>query len=119
MLSAEMATEVETKYHAHHYRSASDEQLEQWASDPNCIEMAECADTLAKRRARKLAEAQALATRKKELEDNPFDPRTEVSKDTIEVSADAKYIVKHLWIIFVLLPFVLAVAYVIVSALAR
>ena len=35
---------------------------------------------------------------------HPFNPR-------IEVSADAKYITKHLWIIFVLLPFVVGLLY--------
>lgn len=38
--------------------------------------------------------------------DHPFNPRTEVSADAIHI---ASRIVKHLWIIFVLLPFVVGV----------
>jgi len=45
--------------------------------------------------------------------ESPFDPR-------IEISADARHIagkiIKHLWIIFVLLPIVLVIAFEIVSA---
>ena len=66
---------------------ASDEQLEQWASDPECNQRVFCAAFLAKRNEVKM-----------------FKPRT-------EVSADARHIVKHLWIIFVVLPFVLAILY--------
>ena len=40
--------------------------------------------------------------------DNPFDPRSEVSADAKHI---AGRIVKHLWIIFVLLPVVLALLY--------
>jgi hypothetical protein len=45
-----------------------------------------------------------LVQKRQHLEENPFDPRT-------EVSADAQHIVKHLWIIFVLLPFILGLLY--------
>lgn len=38
------------------------------------------------------------------LQPKPFRPRR-------EISADARYIVTHLWIIFVVLPFVLAILY--------
>jgi hypothetical protein len=41
-----------------------------------------------------------------------FDPRS-------EVSADARYIVKHLWIIFVLLPVVLVILFEIFNRLAH
>jgi len=41
---------------------------------------------------------------KQYLSDHPFNPRTEVSADAIHI---ASRIVKHLWIIFVLLPFVI------------
>jgi hypothetical protein len=47
------------------------------------------------------------------LEDNPFDPRTEVSADAMHI---ASRIVKHLWIIFVLLPFVAALLWAILVA---
>ena len=74
--------------------SASDADLERWASDPNCRDSEKCSKALGSRR--------ALRERVKQAKiDNPFDPRT-------EVSADAEYIagriVKHLWILFVLLP---------------
>jgi hypothetical protein len=51
------------------------------------------------------AKQQRRSERRQELQDNPFDPRTEVSADAIHI---ASRIVKHLWIIFVLLPFVAA-----------
>ena len=44
------------------------------------------------------------ALRRQELQENPFNPRT-------KVPADAKKIVKHLWIVFVLLPLVLWILY--------
>lgn len=43
----------------------------------------------------------------------PFDPRTDVSADARHV---AGRIVKHLWIIFVALPFVLAMLFVILKS---
>src|SRR5271154_3953815 len=74
-------------------------QVERWASDPDCNQKLLCAIALAKQEQRALAEA-------------PFRPRT-------EVSADARYIagriVKHLWIIFVALPFVLGILIVILK----
>jgi hypothetical protein len=54
-----------------------------------------------------------LDLRRQELQDNPFDPRTEVSADAIHI---ASRIVKHLWIIFVLLPFIAALLWIIVGA---
>lgn len=42
-------------------------------------------------------------TRLKEPEEQPFDPHTDISADARHI---AGRIVKHLWIIFVLLPFV-------------
>jgi hypothetical protein len=90
----------------------SNEQLEQWAADPNCIEAAECAAFLAKRKEIQAAESAALqarrALKRKELEDNPFDPRTEVSADAKHI---ANKVVTHLWILFVALPVVLAILY--------
>lgn len=46
------------------------------------------------------------------LQKNPFDPRTEVSADARYMAAQ---IIKHLWIIFILLPVVLAVLYAILK----
>jgi hypothetical protein len=90
--------------------SVSDEQLEKWATDPNCDQMESCAKALAERCAKReglRAKLQAArAARREALQDNPFDPRT-------EVSADARYIagriVMHLWILFVLLPIIIGI----------
>jgi len=106
-------------------RRASEKDLETWAHDPNCIEMEECAKVLAERlqeqdkraaerQAARDAERHRLSERRQKLQDNPFDPRTEVSADAIHI---ASRIVKHLWIIFVLLPFVAVVLWAILAAL--
>jgi hypothetical protein len=94
--------------------NAESPALEQWAADPNCVQSELCAAELEKRRKKResLAEANRdrvaaeqirLTKRREDLELSPFDPRT-------EVSADAQYIagriVKHLWILFVLLPII-------------
>jgi uncharacterized membrane protein YvbJ len=55
-----------------------------------------------------------IELRRQELQNNPFDPRTEISADAIHI---ASRIVKHLWIIFVLLPFVAVVLWAILAAL--
>jgi|CZKX01.1.fsa_nt_gi hypothetical protein len=47
-----------------------------------------------------------ISKRRQELQDNPFDPRTEISADARHI---ASRIVTHLWILFVLLPVILAV----------
>jgi hypothetical protein len=54
----------------------------------------------------------AGAAKREGLQDNPFDPRTEVSADARHIAGS---IVKHLWIIFVVLPFVLAILYAILK----
>ena len=81
------------------------EQLQTWANDPNCREAEQVGKFLAQRLEKEQAELQA---RRKAIEENPFNAYS-------DVSADAKYIagkvVKHLWIIFVLLPIVLAILY--------
>jgi hypothetical protein len=103
---------------------AADHDLERWARDPNCIEMEECAKEWAKRleergidapskQAAVEAEQHQRSELRKELEDNPFNPRTEVSADAVHI---ASRIVKHLWIIFVLLPFVAALLWAILIA---
>lgn len=104
------AKQKSTRYHGpiSQLWAASDEDLQKWATDPDCIDQDACGAYLTKRRAeqaRLRAERdEARAKKRAELQDNPFDSRA-------EVSADAKYIagsiVKHLWIIFVLLPVVL------------
>jgi hypothetical protein len=59
------------------------------------------------------AERSRLAKRREKLESYPFDPRTEVSADAVHI---AGRIVKHLWIIFVLLPVVFGLLYVVVTS---
>lgn len=118
-----LTREKSTKYHAddraHDWTlsKASDERLEKWGTDPNCIERDKCATYLANRlakRAQREAEGQrARAAKREELQDNPFDPRTEVSADANHI---AGRIVKNLWIIFVLLPVVLAILFAILTA---
>jgi hypothetical protein len=83
-----------------------DAQLEQWAADPNCIEQAEVAAYLAKRKGVQAAESADRQTqielKRKELHENPFDPRTEVSADARHI---ANKVVTHLWILFVALSY--------------
>ena|ERR1022692_2008935 len=99
-------------------QKASVEELETWAHDPNCIEMEACTKALAARFASRDKYQGTLAakhaTRLKELQDNPFDPRTEISADAIHI---ASRIVKNLWIIFVLLPFIVGLLLVIVGVI--
>jgi hypothetical protein len=94
--------------------NTSDAALERMGADPNCIESEACVQALAERIARRKKEREeqrvSRAARREELQDYPFDPRT-------EVSADAKHIVKHLWILFVLLPIIGFLLFVIVSAI--
>ncbi len=91
---------------------SSTQDLQKWASDPSCIEKDECAAVLAKRIAEE--EAQRLerearnAAKRAQLADDPFDSRTEISADARHV---AGRIVTHLWIIFVIMPFVLGILY--------
>ena len=89
----------------------SEESLEKCASDPNCRNAEECLRMLEKRRPSKgldalrkeLAETERIRRQavRTELQENPFDPRQEVSADAHHV---ANQIVMHLWIIFVVLP---------------
>jgi hypothetical protein len=102
--------------------AASDEQLEKWCNDPNCEESSKAADELAvreKRRAEAGTHTKALnartetlrlerTARRKELEDFPFDPRTEISADAKHI---AGRVVTNLWVIFVLLPIVLGILF--------
>jgi len=91
-----------------------DDRLAKIAADPNCSNSKECLELLAKRQAKRAKRAEEEQIRREnvraELERNPFDPRNEVSADARHI---ARHIVKHLWIIFVALPFVLAVLFVI------
>ena len=107
------STATTQKYHiSTEIEYQSDAQLEQCAADPNCIEQAECAAYLAKRRqqqAGELAKLQAeWALKRKALEENPFDPRNEVSADAKHIAGK---VVLHLWILFVALPIVLGLLF--------
>ena len=94
----------------------STEDLQRWAADPNCIEKEQCAGVLAQRLAKeeaiRLEQEQRFAAKRALLQENPFDSRTEVSADAQHV---ARQVVKHLWIIFVALPFVLGILYAILK----
>jgi len=92
--------------------NADSSSLEQWAADPNCVQSELCAAELEKRRRNKEAIAESnrdrLAAEQERLERQrealklfPFDPRTEISADAKHIAGQ---IVKHLWILFVLLP---------------
>ena len=113
------AKEKSPRYHApvSQLWTASNKELQKWATDLDCIEKDECAAFLTKRlaeqaslqagQARLQAERdEARAKKRAELQENPFDTRTEVSADAKHI---AGRIIKHLWIIFVLLPIVLGV----------
>jgi hypothetical protein len=108
------------RYHIRATRAelASDEELGKWAHDPNCIEMEVCAEVLAKRLVKREAahrkEVQRLSERGKFLQDNPFDPRTEISADALHI---ASRIGGHLWMIFVLLPFVIVLLWAVVEVI--
>jgi hypothetical protein len=95
---------------------ASIEQLRKWADDPNCIEREECAqilnDKIAAEENRYKETQQRLEVKRSELLQDPFDPRTEISADARHI---AGRIVKHLWIIFVLLPVVLGILYAVLK----
>ena len=105
----------------------SDEGLTKSANDPNCKNQQECLDALAKRKVMRAEQEErdaVLAAKEKarretvraELLDNPFDPRNEVSADAQHIaSVVSGQIVKHLWIIFVALPFVLGLLYAILK----
>lgn len=93
--------------------NSSDEQLQEWANDPKTANPEDCLNTLQSRRDREVLllnqEQERLLKKRQALEEDPFDPRA-------EVSADARKIVKNLWIIFVLLPFVIGILFVILTS---
>jgi hypothetical protein len=88
---------------------ATRQELERWANDPKCFEAELCARERAYRQNRserkpvRAIEARMLA---EERQGSAFNPRTEVSADAVYI---VSRIVKHLWIIFILLPVVVAV----------
>jgi len=88
--------------------SASDEQVQKWANDPDCIEQEQAAAHMKWRLAERAKRKEELAAKRQELQDNPFDPRTEVSADAKHI---ARKVITHLWILFVALPLVLALLF--------
>lgn len=95
----------------------SDTKLEQFATDARCLDRDECQRLLESRRVSRERIAQAKATDEErerirwekiraDLQNRPFDPRNEVSADAKHI---ASRIVTHLWILFVLLPFLLGI----------
>ena len=79
-----------------------------WQNETSC---SHCGEPLAGTGEAPVVAAQRLADRRQALQDNPFDPRTEISADAIHI---ASRVVTHLWIIFVLLPFVLGLLWLVV-----
>ena len=100
-------------YKAKSFQYDSNEELAKYAADPDCSNAKECLELL---NIRKEAEQIRRSKVREELQSNPFDPRNEVSADARHI---AKQVVKHLWIIFVALPFVLGVLYSIYSILIK
>jgi hypothetical protein len=88
-------------------RQVTGQELRRWAHDPNCYEMELCDAELtecwksAERQPAKAVEE----SRPSERHDNPFSPRGKFQQmpNTLPTT-----IIKHLWIIFVSLPFVAA-----------
>jgi hypothetical protein len=99
------------KYNAGDWRVAEDADVEEWASDPNCNQQAECAAELV-RRGGPIKERRLRAQREKDADTPPFDPRT-------EVSADAKRIIHHLWILLFVIPLIVGVLWGLVVVLQK
>jgi hypothetical protein len=82
---------------------ATDRDLERWSNDANCLDAQLCAAERASRAKLKEGTFAGMPEAITHVQ-SAFDPRR-------EISADAQYIagriVTHLWVIFVLLPFVL------------
>lgn len=124
---AEHWEDLSTSKKAQLINLASDEQLRRWASDPYCNQKFLCDAALAREdisallvtpQAPRPKNDQALGMSdptltNAQLAQMLFDPRSDVSADARHIAAAVEWsgrrIVKHLWIIFVALPFVLAV----------
>lgn len=104
-----------------------DDQLAKAVNDPNCKNQQECLDALERRKALKALQEEREAARavqekirretvRAELQDNPFDPRHEISADAEHIAkVVGGRIVAHMWIIFVALPFMLGLLYAILK----
>jgi hypothetical protein len=93
-------------------RVAGESDLEKWASDPNCNQQKECLAELYSRRGRAITDQ--IPDQKLQIEKDrdwllahPFDPRN-------EVSADAKRIIRHLWILLFVIPLVAGLILVVI-----
>jgi len=107
----------------------SDAQLAQLGSDANCSNAQECLEILTKRKDERAKQAESdrmrsenVRTARAELQGGPFGPPNEVSAVSADAHfiatsarADAGRIIKHLWIIFVLLPVVLGILFAILK----
>ena len=91
---------------------ATEFQLEQWANDPNCYQQAFCAAELQRRGTKQVPRPDQLDERRDRRQERPFDPRTEISADAVHI---ASRIVTHLWIIFVALPAILGLLYILIA----
>lgn len=100
-------------------QSYADADITEWANDPDCIDREKCAAELVRRakvrtdreaaeEKQRLAVEERLSNKRSLLASDPFDPRTEVSADARHI---AGRIVTALWVIFVLVPFVLAILF--------
>jgi hypothetical protein len=104
---------------AHLLNSKSDSQLEEYIVDQRCNQRWDCEKALAERRrtgrggpGSEVADGTGEIAAELKVEPIPFNPRRDVSADAVYI---AGHIVKHLWIIFVLLPLVLGVLFAILK----
>lgn len=88
-------------------QSGTDLNLQMWSEDPACLNRGECALRLSER-----IKADGGNPDVTKSESRPFDCR-------VEISADARHIVKHLWIIFVLLPFALGLLFLLLQEMIK
>lgn len=81
----------------------TNEELAQYAVDPDCSNAKDARIELETRIGQDVPRRERV---KADLEANPFDPRNEVSADARYI---AKRVVKHLWIIFLVVPTILSI----------
>jgi len=88
------------------YGRISGDMASSWCATLLAEKRAEGAKRAAKLEESREAYRQRQSEHREDLENNPFDPRTEVSADAKHI---ASRIVTHLWILFVLLPVIIGV----------
>ncbi len=89
------------------------EELRAAAIDSNCLNAKECSAELGRRSEESFFRTRSREMARAELLENPFNPRTEVSADARHT---AGRIITHMWIIFIVLPFILAILFAIFTA---